>query len=374
MIQSTQASSLYRLNPGTIHNPPLSFAFAAEDFEGTAKGALQVSGKKVDLVYSYAVQKTKKLSVILADRPVPMEALGDYKALVNLSQEGKVRAVEVVIDPIKKAAAEVFFFDDRLPAELSVKEPGPFTAKKMDEKTVSGKLVMKDPDFSFGYDATFSAPVYKPAITPGRSVDTNMPAEEQAKIGLKNAGLDFDDDTFTRKVQNGDAGAVQLFLAAGMKPVVHGRQAIWAAIDFKHAEVVKVLIDAGADVNEVGEYEQSMILRAADTKNIEILEMLIAAGADVNRANSYKIAPLASAAEQGSIEVVQTLLKAGAKVNARNTYGGTALQVAVLRGYTDIVKMLIEAGADVKRDRAELLEIARREKHAEIEKILLAAK
>ncbi len=348
-------------------------AFAESDYEGTAKGALQVNKEKVDLLYSYAVQKSKRLSVILSDRPVPVDALGNHKMLVTLASEGKVKAVEVVIDSDKKAS-EVFFFDDRLPAEISVKDPGPFTPKKMDEKNVSGKLVMKDPEFSFGYEATFAAPVYKVAVASGRSVDSDMTAEEQAKVGLKNAGLDFDEDAFTRKVQDGDAGAVQLFLQAGMPAVVHGKQAIWTAIEFKHSEVVRVLIDAGANVNEPGSYGQSMVMLASDHKNLEILDLLIQAGADVNLANEYKIAPLATASEQGSKEIVEALLKAGAKVNARNTYGGTALQVAVLRGYTDIVKILIAAGADVARDRAELLGIAQREKHPEIEKLIRDAK
>ena len=350
-----------------------SFVVSAQDYEGTAKGALVVSDKKVELIHAYAVKKSKRLSVILSDRPVPVEALGDYKMLVSLGSEGKLRAVEVVIDSNKKAS-EVFFFDDRLPAEISVKEPGPFTPKKMDEKKLSGKLVMNDPEFSFGYEATFDAPVHNVAVAPGRSVDSAMSTITQAKIGLRNAGLDFDEKTFTRKVQDGDAGAVQLFLAAGMPAVVHGKQAIWAAIEFKHPELVKVLIEAGADVNQPGDYGQTMIMLAADHKNLEIMQLLIAAGADVNRANEYKIAPLASAAEQGSLEVVELLLKAGAKVNARNTYGGTALQVAVLRGYTDIVKSLIAAGADVARDRAELIQIAQREKHPEIEKLIRQAK
>jgi hypothetical protein len=353
---------------------PFTFVFAAtRDFEGTAKGELIVSGKKVDLIHSYAVQKSKRLSVILADRPLPVEALGNYKMLVSLSSEGKLRAIEVVIDSNRKAS-EVFFFDDRLPEEISVKEPGPFTPKKVDEKKVSGKLVMNDPDFSFGYDATFDAPVHRVAVAPGRSVDSAMTSDTQARIGLRNAGLEFDEETFTRKVQGGDAGAVQLFLAAGMPAVVHGKQAIWAAISFKHPEVVKVLIDAGADVNQAGEYGQTMVMLASDLKHLEILQMLIDAGADVNRPNEYKIAPLATAAEQGGKEVVELLLKAGAKVNARNTYGGTALQVAVLRGYIDIVKTLIAAGADVKRDRAELIQIAQQEKHAEIEQLLRQAK
>ncbi len=352
---------------------PLCLAFAASDFEGTAKGELQVSNVKVDLLYSYAIQKSKRLSVILSDRPVPVDALGNYKMLVSLASEGKLKAVEVVIDSSHKAS-EVFFFDDRLPAKISVKDPGPFTPKKVDEKNVSGKLVMKDPEFSFGYEATFSAPVYKVVVASGRSVDSSMTSEEQAKIGLKNAGLDFDEEAFTRKVQNGDAGAVQLYLQAGMPAVVHGKQAIWTAIEFKHPEVVKVLTETGANVNEPGPYGQTMVMLACDHKNLEILDLLILAGADVNRANEYKIAPLASAAEQGNKEIVEALLQAGAKVNARNTYGGTALQVAVLRGYTDIVKILIAAGADVARDRAELLEIAQREKHPEIEKLIREAK
>ncbi len=351
---------------------PFSVTLAKNNYKGTASGELQVNGKKVELQYSYAVMKGSKLSVILSDRPVPMEALGNYKMLVRLAGDGQIRAVEVVLDSNKKAA-EVFFFDDRLPPELSVKEPGPFSPKKVDDKIVTGKLVMNDSEYSFGYSADFSAPVFHPAVTPGSSVDSSMSAQDQAKTGLKNAGLDFDEATFTRKVQAGDAGAVQLFLQAGMPPMVRGKSALWTAIDFKHVEVAKTLIEAGADVNEPGDYGQSMLMRACDMKDLSLVELLIQAGADVNRLNDYGIGPLASSAEQGSKEIVELLLRFGADVNARNTSGGTALQVAVLRGYTDIVKILIDAGADVQRDRKELLEIARNEKHPEVEKLIREA-
>jgi hypothetical protein len=348
-------------------------AHASEkDYQGTAEGELEVSGKSVPLKFSYAVQKTKKLSVILSDRPIPLEALANSKMLTELSSSEKFRAIEVVIDSNKKAA-EVFFYDNRLPGEMSVKEPGPFTPKKMDEKTVSGKLVMNDPGFSFGYNASFSAPVYRPEMTPGQSVNSSMTSEEQAKTGLKNAGLDFEEETFTRKIMDGDVGAVQLFLQSGMPPVSRGKSAVWMAIEFKHPDVVKALIDAGANITETDESGTSMVMKACDTKDIQIVELLIQAGADVNKPNEYKIAPLASASEQGSKEIVQLLLKSGAKVNARNPYGGTALQVAVLRGYADIVKMLIDAGADVERDRKELLEIAQREKHPDVEKLIREA-
>jgi Ankyrin repeats (3 copies) len=348
----------------------LSVLFAASDYEGTATGELRSNENKANLRYSYAVKKTKRLSVILSDRPVPIESLGNYKSLVGLANEGKIHAIEVVIDSNNKAS-EVFFFDDRIPSELSVKDPGPFTPKKVDEKVVSGKLVMNDPGYSFGYDVTFSAPVFRPEIVPGRAVNSGMTSEEAAKTGLKNAGLSFDEDTFTSKVQSGDAGAVELFLQAGMPPVVHGRSAIWTAVEFQQVEVAKLLIDRGQDVNERGEYGQTLVMLACDHKDVPMLQLLIQSGANVNQANDYKITPLASGAEQGNKEIIEVLLAAGANVNARNTYGGTALQVAVLRGHTDIVKRLIDAGADVARDRAELLEIAHREKHPDIEKLLM---
>jgi ankyrin repeat protein len=67
---------------------------------------------------------------------------------------------------------------------------------------------------------------------------------------------------------------------------------------------------------------------------------------------------------------VKILLKGKAKVNARDSAGSTALTVAVLRGYAEVVKTLIAAGADVKKDKTELLEIANREHHPEVAKII----
>jgi ankyrin repeat protein len=106
---------------------------------------------------------------------------------------------------------------------------------------------------------------------------------------------------------------------------------LWHAVETGDAATAKTLIAEGADVNALGLYKASMVLRAIDTGNREL-----------------RIAPLASAAERGERDMVVALLRAGANVNARNTSGGTALQVAVLRGFTPIVRILIDAGADVE--------------------------
>ena len=235
-------------------------------------------------------------------------------------------------------------------------------------------VLIIDSDFSSGYalddrDQIPTGPPKRSLSPQGRTPQS----EEKALAALKNMNIDFDEDTFRRKVQDGDAAAVKLFLDAGMPAVVYGKPAIATAVEWGHTEVTQVLIDAGSDVNVRDDYDQSLVMQAASSGKLAVLEVLIAAGADVNVPNMYKVTPLAAAAEQGKIEIVQALIKAGAKVNARNTYGGTALQVAVLRGYKDVVKLLIASGADVARDRKELIEIARKEKHRDIEKLIRQA-
>ena len=87
-------------------------------------------------------------------------------------------------------------------------------------------------------------------------------------------------------------------------------------------------------------------------------------------ANQYRVTPLMSASLEGEIEMVKLLLARGAKVTSRDPSGGTALSCAVLRGHLDIARMLISAGADVRRDRSELLDLARGAKNKEMERFI----
>lgn len=150
-------------------------------------------------------------------------------------------------------------------------------------------------------------------------------------------------------------------------------KALKDAVDRGDVELAKRLIAGGADVNYKGAYDQTLVLDAASRKDPGLLRVLVDAGADVNTPNTYGVTPLSAAAEQGNLENVKILLKGKANVNARDTGGSTALTVAVLRGYVDVVKTLIAAGADVKSDKTVLLEIANREKHADVAKIIQEA-
>ena len=337
-------------------NPILLLAVlfaAATSGPGKATGSMVVSGKATALKFAYVVEKSQLLRIIVSDQELDEDDLAEPLRLAHDAEEKDIAAVAVQLDESRKAD-EAYLFHPKLPAGLSVRELSTFEAKTSTKSKLAGRIVLSDPGNSFTYDVTFEAPI----VRIKEKVDP-LPAEatraDHALWRLKQKGLQFDEATFRSQILQDDADAVKLFLEAGMP--VETQDALSVAVEHGNAAIVKILIDAGADVNKRDGYGESLVMHS--TSKPEILKLLIAAHADVTVANQYKVDALASAAEQGHDDVVRMLLAAGAKVNHRDPYGGTALSVAVLRGYKDVVKTLIDAGADVQRDKQDLLELAK---------------
>lgn len=86
---------------------------------------------------------------------------------------------------------------------------------------------------------------------------------------------------------------------------------------------------------------------AAFDGTIDIVRMLLDAGADINSDDGFA---LQTAAEHNHIDVVKLLLERGADINRLSTHdgmaAGTALQAAVENGNEEIVDVLLEHGAD----------------------------
>jgi hypothetical protein len=330
---------------------------------GKVSGKLTVSGKATALTNVYVVEKESKLRIFLSDQPLGEQELFDSDALSDAVGEKGVSAVMIQLDDARKAQ-QAFFFHSELPAGLAVRELTRFTATTSTDSRLAGRVVFNDRGFSFGFDATFDAPVLL-QLTKQTPLPPGASSADVARKRLEQREVKFTEDAYRSAVIDGNAELVKLFLDGGMPPDTE--RALESAIDVKATEVVKLLVAAGANVNARKEYKESMLLGACSSGVPEIVKILIDAGADVNAPNEYSARPLDVAAEQGQLEMVKMLLAAGAKVNARNPYGGTALQVAVLRGYKEIVKTLIDAGADVKRDLKDLLDLG---KDPEIRKVL----
>lgn len=112
--------------------------------------------------------------------------------------------------------------------------------------------------------------------------------------------------------------------------------------------VVRILLDAGADPN--ASRDDRVLLHRVGSRNAEIARMLIAAGADVNTSAFNQCRPLHFAVEFHAGEERQRV--AGADVNAQDSYGRTCLFDAVIPRLGQrwprpaLVRLLLEGGAD----------------------------
>jgi len=92
----------------------------------------------------------------------------------------------------------------------------------------------------------------------------------------------------------------------------------------------------------------SALMRAVHAGESEVVRVLIEAGANPNRADSQGITPLMVASQRNDPELVQRLLAAGARPNSANSTGMTALHFAASSDAPAVVSMLLDAGADLQ--------------------------
>ncbi|HHX82188.1 MAG TPA: hypothetical protein GX696_04300 [Pseudomonadaceae bacterium] len=142
-------------------------------------------------------------------------------------------------------------------------------------------------------------------------------------------------------------------------------------------EVARVLLEAGADVNQTSRYGWSPLLAATQNRNYQMGKFLIENGADVNLANKGGWTPLYLATDNRNLEggdyptprpdmddleYIKLLLDSGAEPNARmiestetrtvftnqwlDEEGATAFLRASQSGDLPLMQLLLEHGAD----------------------------
>merc|ERR1712034_261816 len=127
--------------------------------------------------------------------------------------------------------------------------------------------------------------------------------------------------------------------------------ALYCAVENAYLDIVEYLIQNKADVNlrtiEVGITPLSL---ATLKDNFEIVKILLDNGADVNKTTSDGRTPLHFAAEFGSFEIAEHLIRNKADIDCRTfKHKETPLTIAAIANNFEIIKILLENGADVNK-------------------------
>ena len=101
------------------------------------------------------------------------------------------------------------------------------------------------------------------------------------------------------------------------------------------SEIVRLLMENGANPNARDEDDQTPLYWAAGRGRIEIVRLLMENGADINAGGSREGTPLRGAARGGHIEIVRLLMENGANPNARDEDVWTPLYWAAGRGHIE---------------------------------------
>lgn len=188
-----------------------------------------------------------------------------------------------------------------------------------------------------------------------------------------NVALSNGETPLMTAARTGSADAVRALLARGADVNVRERSrnqtALMWAVAQGHHDVVAVLLDHGADVtarsrvrprmmhndsNNASQYDQGIVwnrggftplLFAARHGDVEAGRLLVGAGADINDAAPTGASVLVVAAHSGHPEFAKFALETGADPNDMGA-GYAPLHAAVLRGHLDVVNELLSRGAD----------------------------
>lgn len=123
---------------------------------------------------------------------------------------------------------------------------------------------------------------------------------------------------------------------------------MWALESPNSALMCKTLIEAGAKVNLIAQTgDVSALHRAFWNVPIvpETIEILLRAGADVNSIDLNRLTPLHYATDLASTTEVEMLLVYGADINAVSFYNGRAIDFAIQENNHDVLTTLLKHSA-----------------------------
>ena len=123
-----------------------------------------------------------------------------------------------------------------------------------------------------------------------------------------------------------------------------GKTALFFAASSSHADTVKGLLDAGADIEAMDENGRTALFDAVMGRDLETFDVLLRSGANIHARDSQGRSLLFYAV---NAEVCGKLLKKGVEIERKDENGMTALFRAVEIGNLEFVDLLLRSGANI---------------------------
>jgi ankyrin repeat protein len=167
-----------------------------------------------------------------------------------------------------------------------------------------------------------------------------FPAQEQLREG----------------VETGDVEKVEKAIAAGASingqyGGVFGENPLYTAVAEGYVKIIKLLLDKGANVNEIGSKNNDFPLGGAASRgDVKIIELLLDAGAKINLRDGDGYTPLAIVKHKKKDyeEIIKFIIDKGDHtINLRDIQGRTPLMEAALNEDVAETRLLLKKGAEV---------------------------
>jgi ankyrin repeat protein len=179
-------------------------------------------------------------------------------------------------------------------------------------------------------------------------ITTNVTVKPQVSLGTQDRNELQAIRDLEREIENNDLNEVTKLLSAGIN--VDGldqrkNTPLIFAAGRGNVSIVTALLEAGADVNYMGDLDQVTPLIAASRFGFtEVVHLLLDAGADPNLQGKERTYALIEGTQMGFTGIVRELLSHGANPNLHAWSDRTPLMLA---DDSEIVELLLDAKAEI---------------------------
>jgi ankyrin repeat protein len=190
-------------------------------------------------------------------------------------------------------------------------------------------------------------PVVRLLVKNGTDAGRTFGEQDNLREVLKRGQLGTDSTLLLWALDKGFIGLASELIATNVPLNVQdhlGRAALHVAVALGNTDLVRALVEKGADTAVVDHDGITALMEACKLDNLEMVKLLATKPA-LNARSREGATALMWAAAYGRLRAVQALVALGADVNAVTNNGQvTALTAARTKGYIDIAKILADAG------------------------------